>query len=122
LPLMSETRIVAPVGRPNVGKSRLFNRLARRRISIVHDKPGITRDVVTTEVDDDYTLMDTGGLGLVSSEDRADITEAVEVQVLVAVNAATLILFVVDGREGLTPMDEMVADQLRRAGKQVVLV
>lgn len=119
---MSDPRIVALVGRPNVGKSRLFNRLARRRISIVHDKPGITRDIVSTEVDGDYTLMDTGGLGLVSEEDRADITEAVEVQVLVAVNAATLILFVVDGREGLTPLDEMVADELRRAGKKVILV
>ncbi len=119
---MSDSRIVALVGRPNVGKSRIFNRLARRRISIVHDKPGITRDVISTEVDDDYTLMDTGGLGLVLEEDRADLTEAVEVQVHVAVNAARLILFVVDGREGLTPMDEMVADQLRRAGKNVVLL
>lgn len=120
--MSDQPRIVALVGRPNVGKSRLFNRLARKRISIVHDKPGITRDVISAEVDDDYTLMDTGGLGLVSEEDRADMTEAVEVQVHVAVNAATLILFVVDGREGLTPLDEMVADQLRRAGKDVVVV
>lgn len=119
---MSESRIVALVGRPNVGKSRLFNRLARRRISIVHDKPGITRDVISVEVDKDYTLLDTGGLGLVTDEDRADMTEAVEVQVHVAVNAASLICFLVDGREGLTPMDEMVADQLRRAGKSVVVV
>ena len=57
-------RSVVIVGRPNVGKSRLFNRLARKRISIVHDQPGVTRDVISSEVDDGYTLMDTGGLGL----------------------------------------------------------
>jgi GTPase len=119
---MPEPRIVALVGRPNVGKSRLFNRLARRRISIVHDQPGVTRDVITTEVDDDYTLLDTGGLGFVSDADLANITEAVETQVHLAVEAASLILFVVDGREGLAPLDELVADHLRRAGKRVVLI
>lgn len=119
---MPEARIVALVGRPNVGKSRLFNRLAGRRISIVHDQPGVTRDVVTAEVGDDYTLMDTGGIGFVAEADTVDITEAVELQVQVAVQAATLILFIVDGREGLAPLDELVADGLRRAGKEVVLV
>lgn len=118
---MPEPRIVALVGRPNVGKSRLFNRLARRRISIVHDEPGITRDVISADVDD-YTLMDTGGLGLVSEGEAANITEAVEIQVQLAVQSARLILFVVDGREGLTPLDEMVADELRRAGKEVVIL
>ncbi|MEX2381340.1 MAG: ribosome biogenesis GTPase Der [Opitutales bacterium] len=119
---MSEPRIVALVGRPNVGKSRLFNRLAGRRISIVHDQPGITRDIVSADIKNDYTLMDTGGLGLVSKEEPANITEAVEIQVHVAVHAASVILFVVDGREGLTPLDEMVADHLRRAGKKVVVL
>lgn len=119
---MSEPRIVALVGRPNVGKSRLFNRLAGRRISIVHDQPGVTRDVISTEVNDDYTLMDTGGLGLVAEMANAGIIDEVEVQVHLAVQAATLILFVVDGRDGLAPLDEFVADILRRAGKQVVLV
>lgn len=118
---MSEPRIVALVGRPNVGKSRLFNRLAGRRISIVHDQPGITRDVVATEIGDDYTLMDTGGLGLVAEGEATNITEAVEMQVHVAVHSARLIIFVVDGREGLAPLDEMVADHLRRSGKEVVV-
>jgi GTPase len=59
------SRTVAIVGRPNVGKSRLFNRLAKRRISIVHDQPGVTRDIIAAEVKEgDYTLLDTGGLGL----------------------------------------------------------
>jgi GTP-binding protein len=61
-------RSVVIVGRPNVGKSRLFNRLARKRISIVHDQPGVTRDVISAEVADGYTLMDTGGLGLKEGE------------------------------------------------------
>ena len=61
--------LVALVGRPNVGKSRLFNRLVGRRISIVHDQPGVTRDLITAEVDDGrYTLMDTGGIGLYKAE------------------------------------------------------
>lgn len=119
---MTDSRIVAIVGRPNVGKSRIFNRLARRRISIVHDQPGITRDIISMEVDD-YTLVDTGGLGLAASdEEMTGITEAVEMQVHVAVNSASLILFVTDGREGLTPMDENVADLLRKSGKDVVLL
>lgn len=60
---MSLTQSVAIVGRPNVGKSRLFNRLAGRRISIVHDRPGVTRDVVVADSPEGYTLMDTGGIG-----------------------------------------------------------
>lgn len=119
---MSDPRIVALVGRPNVGKSRLFNRLARRRISIVHDQPGVTRDVITTDVQDGYTLMDTGGLGLVTEGDATTISELVETQVHLAVEAASLIFFVVDGREGLAPLDELVADHLRRSGKPVVLI
>lgn len=119
---MSDARIVALVGRPNVGKSRLFNRLARRRISIVHDQPGVTRDVITADVKDGYTLMDTGGLGLVTEGDATTITDLVEVQVHLAVEAASLIFFIVDGREGLAPLDELVADHLRRAGKDVVLI
>ena len=63
------SRTVAIVGRPNVGKSRLFNRLARKRISIVHDQPGVTRDVVTAQIQDGaFTLLDTGGLGVKGGE------------------------------------------------------
>src|SRR5437764_1392491 len=116
-------RTVAIVGRPNVGKSRLFNRLARKRISIVHDMPGVTRDVVTAEVADGaYTMLDTGGLGLTGSETPARITKASEEQVAFAIEAATVILFVIDAREGVAPLDERIAQQLRRSKKQVILV
>ena len=76
------SRIVAIVGRPNVGKSRLFNRLARKRISIVHDQPGITRDVISAEIaEGGYTLLDTGGLGYKGDDTPAALTKASEQQV-----------------------------------------
>ena len=97
------SRVVAIVGRPNVGKSRFFNRLAQKRISIVHDMPGVTRDVVTAEVKDGgYMLLDTGGLGLTGSDTPARITKASEEQVHFAITAANVILFVIDAREGVT--------------------
>ncbi len=92
------SRTVAIVGRPNVGKSRLFNRLAGRRISIVHDMPGVTRDVVSTEVKEgSYTLLDTGGLGLTGSDTPARITKASEEQVGFEIAAATVIAHRVSG-------------------------
>ena len=121
--MTSVPRIVAIVGRPNVGKSRLFNRLARKRISIVHDMPGVTRDVVNAEVKDgSYTLLDTGGLGLTGSDTPARITKISEEQVGFAIEAATVILFVIDARDGVAPLDERIAQQLRRSKKQVLLV
>ena len=103
-------RTVAIVGRPNVGKSRLFNRLARKRISIVHDMPGVTRDVVNAEVKDGgYTLLDTGGIGLTGSDTPARITKASELQVSFAIEAAGVIVFVIDAREGVTALDERIA-------------
>lgn len=117
------SRIVAIVGRPNVGKSRLFNRLARKRISIVHDQPGVTRDVISTEVKDGaYTLLDTGGLGLKGGETARQLVAASEQQVAFAIEAATLVLFVIDGREGVTNLDETIAASLRRADKKVIVV
>ena len=117
------SRTVVIVGRPNVGKSRLFNRLARKRISIVHDMPGVTRDVVTAEVSDgSYTLLDTGGLGLTGSDTPALITKASEQQVHFAIATADVILFVIDAREGVTALDERIAGQLRRSKKTVLLV
>ncbi len=117
------SRSVAIVGRPNVGKSRLFNRLARKRISIVHDQPGITRDVVSAEIDEgQYTLLDTGGLGLVGGESTAELTAASEKQVDFAIGAATLILFVIDGLEGITGLDARIGSMLRRSKKDVLLV
>ena len=117
------SRTVAIVGRPNVGKSRLFNRLAQKRISIVHDMPGVTRDVVTAEVKDGgYTLLDTGGIGLTGSDTPAHITKASESQVRFAIEAAAVILFVIDAREGVTALDERIAQLLRRSKKPVLLV
>lgn len=117
------SRIVAIVGRPNVGKSRLFNRLARKRISIVHDQPGITRDVISAEVADGaYTLLDTGGLGYKGVDTPAALTKASEQQVDFAIAAATLILFVVDGLSGLSALDEKIATMLRKNKKKVRLV
>jgi len=118
------SRAVAIVGRPNVGKSRLFNRLVGRRISIVHDQPGVTRDLITAEVDDGrYTLMDTGGIGLYKAELTPKVVaDAVEEQVGFALAAAAVVLLVVDATEGCTPLDLEVAAQLRLAGKRVIVV
>jgi GTP-binding protein len=117
------SRIVAIVGRPNVGKSRLFNRLARKRISIVHDQPGVTRDVISAEIDDGgYTLLDTGGIGYKGEDTPAALTKASEQQVDFAIATASLILFVVDGLSGLSALDEKIAQLLRKAKKKVRLV
>ena len=117
---------VVIVGRPNVGKSSLFNWLAGRRIAIVDDVSGVTRDRVGTLVptgDDESALylelIDTGGIGMV---DRDDLTEHVERQIQAALDEADLILFVVDCREGRMPLDEEVASRLRYVDKPVVLV
>lgn len=119
---MTQNRTVALVGRPNVGKSRLFNRLAKRRIAIVHDQAGVTRDVNSIVVDHDYTLLDTGGIGLVVDMDHQKLIGAAEEQVWFAVEAADFICFVVDGREGKTPLDEIISERLRASGKPVQLI
>ena len=94
---------VAIVGRPNVGKSRLFNRLAGRRISIVHDRPGVTRDVVVADSPLGHVLMDTGGIGMQPEMTSVEIQNATEQQADFAIRAATLLLFVVDGRQVYFP-------------------
>jgi GTP-binding protein len=119
---MGKMETVALVGRPNVGKSRLFNRLASRRLAIVHDQAGVTRDVNSTVVKNHYTLLDTGGIGLVVDMDHDKLIAAAEAQVWLAVEAADLICFVVDGRDGLTSLDETIAAKLRESGKRVILV
>jgi GTP-binding protein len=118
------SRAVAIVGRPNVGKSRLFNCLVGRRISIVHDQPGVTRDLITAEVSEGrYTLMDTGGIGLYKANLTPKvIATAVEEQVDFALAAASLVLLVVDISEGCAPLDIEVASKLRQAGKNVIVV
>src|SRR5690348_1060677 len=113
---------VAIVGRPNVGKSALFNRLAGRKIAIVHDQPGITRDRISTTITRGarpFTLWDTGGvLGAGESELTAQVRRGVEQ----AIGTSDLLLFVVDGKAGLAPMDEDFARVLRKSNKSVVLV
>ncbi len=115
--------IVAIVGRPNVGKSSLLNALVGKRISIVEDTPGVTRDRVAIPCPvgpEAYVeLVDTGGMGI---EDSQDLTDHVEAQIRYAIEAAELILFVVDAREGITSLDRHVATQLRKLNKQVILV
>ncbi len=113
---------VAIVGRPNVGKSAIFNRLAGRRISIVHDQPGVTRDRVAatcTTGEFPFSLIDTGGIGGAADE---SFSAQVEIEVAIAIEAADLILFVVDGRDGKTPVDRDVAVKLIKANTPVILV
>ena len=120
---MHAERSVALIGRPNVGKSRLFNRLVGRRLAIVHNEPGITRDVKTAPVEEgDYTLMDTGGIGLVDETNQPDLLVAVEEQAHFAIEAATLVLLVVDAKEGRLPLDQIIAERLHRAGKLVQVI
>ena len=119
---MSVTQSVAIVGRPNVGKSRLFNRLAGRRISIVHDRPGVTRDVVVADSPEGYVLMDTGGIGMLPEMTPLEIQRATEDQADFAIRAADLLLFVADGREGLVALDETLAVKFRKMGKNPILV
>jgi len=114
--------IVAIVGRPNVGKSTLFNRLAGKRISIVQDTPGVTRDRVYAEAEwlnYSFTMIDTGGI----EPERDDIiVKQMRRQANIAIETADVIVFIVDGKEGLTPADNEVATMLRKSKKPVVLV
>ncbi|MBA3689497.1 MAG: ribosome biogenesis GTPase Der [Chloroflexi bacterium] len=114
--------VVAIVGRPNVGKSTLFNRLVGERVAIVEDIPGTTRDRVygTGEWNGRrFTVVDTGGLEL---EPGSHIEERVQDQARVAIEESDLVLFVVDAAAGIAPLDHEVADRLRRAGKPTILV
>jgi len=117
--------LIAIVGRPNVGKSALFNRIVGRRIAIVHDQPGVTRDRVMAEAEwhgRPFTLVDTGGIGLLRREKADDvITKAAIEQVNLAMDAAGVIIFVVNVQEGIVPLDREVAQRLRQSGKPILL-
>ncbi|MBE1426828.1 GTP-binding protein [Desulfomicrobium macestii] len=114
--------MVALIGRPNVGKSTLFNRLIKRRVSITHDMAGVTRDSIFSEVRGEtrsYMLVDTGGL-VPDSSDEIEIS--IFEQAREAMAGADLILFIVDGRTGLHPQDEQVGQYLRQSGKEVRVI
>lgn len=117
--------LIAIVGRPNVGKSALFNRIVGRRIAIVHDQPGVTRDRVTAEAEwhgRPFTLVDTGGIGLTRGEKASDvITKAAFDQVQLAIEAASVIILVVNVQEGVVPLDRDVSQRLRESGKPVLV-
>jgi GTP-binding protein len=113
---------VAIVGRPNVGKSALFNRLIGRKTAIVHDQPGITRDrlwAVCRRGEHPFALWDTGGVG---GAGERELTRQVQRAVDEAIRASDLLLFVVDGQQGLSPLDQALARRLRKSRKPLILV
>lgn len=125
---MTETpakRIVAIVGRPNVGKSAMFNRIIRRRLSIVHEEAGVTRDRVSSEVvwnNQAFELIDTGGLGFIDKRSTVDeIEHNLREQALTAIEDAAIIVFAVDVTAGVTPLDREVARILHASNRTVLL-
>ncbi|HBE94501.1 MAG TPA: ribosome biogenesis GTPase Der, partial [Desulfovibrio sp.] len=117
--------IIALIGRPNVGKSTLFNRLLRRSRAIVHDRPGVTRDRIYGEAHEGethYTLVDTGGMLLASEPQGHGLERPILEQAREAVAEAQALVLVVDGREGLTPLDKDAVDIARQSNKPVLLV
>ncbi len=120
---MSErTPVVAVVGRPNVGKSTFFNRVIGSRVAIVDDRPGVTRDRNFAPADwagRDFRIVDTGGV-VEGSAEGMDL--AIRDQAMIAVEQADVILFLVDGKAGVQPLDERLAEVLRKVSKPVLLV
>jgi len=114
--------VVAIIGRPNVGKSSLLNALAGRRISIVEPTAGVTRDRITAIIERNerfFELVDTGGYGIVDSD---ELSSHIERQILQAIDSADVIVFMVDIRDGLVPLDEKIAGLLRKEKRDVILV
>ena len=114
--------IVAIVGRPNVGKSTIFNKLAGERISIVEDSPGVTRDRIMAEAEwlnKYFTIIDTGGI---EPSNEELIFKKMREQAMLAMDMADVILFVVDAKAGVTPQDSDVAVLLRKTKKPIILV
>lgn len=122
MPQKESTYTVAIIGRPNVGKSTLFNRLVGRRVALVHDQPGMTRDRREGHAnlyDLTFRVVDTAGL---ADPDTSVLTQAMMDQTLSAAHEADLVLFVVDGREGCTPYDRDLAQVLRRQKKPILVL
>ena len=114
--------IVAVVGRPNVGKSTFFNKIVGRRVSIVEDTPGVTRDRIYAEAEWNgigFDLIDTGGI---EPDSKDIIVSQMREQAQIAMDMADVILFIVDGKDGITTADEEVATMLRRTGKKIILL
>lgn len=118
-------RTVAIVGRPNVGKSALFNRLVRRRLAIVHEESGVTRDRVVCETTWDqerFELIDTGGLGQFDGARGVDVfDEGIQLQIKAAIEDCAVLIFVVDITSGVLPLDEQVAKNLHECGRPVFI-
>ena len=123
--LQHPNAVLAIVGRPNVGKSTLFNRIAGRRIAIVHEEPGVTRDRVSTTAtwrDKRFEVMDTGGIAFLDDEKtRNALAAAARRQADIAIEAAAVIVMVVDVTEGVVPLDLEIARKLRSSGKPIFL-
>ena len=112
--------VVAIVGRPNVGKSTLFNKIAGSRIAIIEDTPGVTRDRIYQEVNymnKPFYLVDTGGIDL--GDER--FNDEIKMQAEIAINEADVVIFVVDAKDGITSNDLIVRDILRRSNKKIVV-